>query len=133
MKIVIGAFSHPIDVMNLEFEKRNIPDFIPRLLFGYMRLRFGIDFDKIAPVKNIRQSNMDIFLIHGDQDETIPSSMTLRPSCAMGKGRRSRGLAPLQVLACGLSLVRGIATATPIRDFGKKWGAFLQVTLSVPK
>ncbi len=69
--ITVGAFSHPIDVMKLEFQKK-IPDFIPWLFFGYMRLRFGIDFDKIAPVNNISQSNADIFLIHGDKDETIP-------------------------------------------------------------
>lgn len=70
--ITVGALSHPIDVMTLEFQKRNIPNFIPRLLFGYMRLRFGIDFDEIAPVNNIAQANADILLIHGDEDETIP-------------------------------------------------------------
>ena len=70
--ITVGALSHPIDVMTLEFQKRNIPIFVPRLLFGYMRLRFGIDFDEIAPVNNIAQADADIFLIHGDEDETIP-------------------------------------------------------------
>jgi len=70
--ITVGAFSHPIDVMKLEFQKKQIPEFISWLLFNYMRLRFGMDFDKIAPVNNIAQANAHIFLIHGDQDETIP-------------------------------------------------------------
>ena len=70
--ITVGALSHPIDVMKLEFNKRNVPDFIPWLLFRYMRLRFGINFDKIAPVNNIPNANANILLIHGDEDETIP-------------------------------------------------------------
>ncbi len=37
-----------------------------------MRLRFRLDFDKIAPVKNIAQAEAAILLIHGDEDETVP-------------------------------------------------------------
>ena len=70
--ITVGALSDPIEVMKLEFQNRNIPDIIPWLLFGYMRLRFGLDFDKIAPVNNIPNASADILLIHGDEDETIP-------------------------------------------------------------
>jgi len=70
--ITVGAMSHPIDVMKLEFQKRNIPDFIPWLLFGYIQLRFGINFNNIAPVNQIPKTNADILLIHGDEDETIP-------------------------------------------------------------
>jgi pimeloyl-ACP methyl ester carboxylesterase len=75
--ITVGAFSHPIDVMKLEFQKKKVPNFIPWLIFRYMRLRFGLDFDKIAPVNNIAQANAHIFLIHGDQDETIPLAQGL--------------------------------------------------------
>jgi len=70
--ITVGALSHPKEVMKLEFQKRNIPNFIPLLLFGYMRLRFGLNFDKIAPINNIPNANAQILLIHGDKDETIP-------------------------------------------------------------
>jgi len=72
--VTVGAFSHPIEVMKLEFVKRNIPDFISSLLLGYTHLRFGIDFEKIAPVNKINLSNADILLIHGNKDETIPLS-----------------------------------------------------------
>lgn len=70
--ITVGALSHPKEVMKLEFQKRKIPNFIPHLLFGYMRLRFRLNFDKIAPVKNIPNADAQILLIHGDKDETIP-------------------------------------------------------------
>jgi pimeloyl-ACP methyl ester carboxylesterase len=70
--ITVGALSHPDEVMKLEFQKKHIPNFIPWILFRYIRLRFGIDFDKIAPVNNISQVNADILLIHGDEDATIP-------------------------------------------------------------
>ncbi len=68
----IAALSHPIEVMNLEFQKRNIPTVISRLHFGYMQLRFGLDFDRIAPVNNIPHADAHILLIHGDEDLTIP-------------------------------------------------------------
>ena len=58
--ITVGALSHPMDVMKLEFQKRNIPNFIPRWLFRYIQLRFGIDFNRIAPVNNISRANADI-------------------------------------------------------------------------
>jgi pimeloyl-ACP methyl ester carboxylesterase len=70
--ITVGALSHPIEVMQLEFKKRDIPNFIPWLFFRYMRLRFGIDFNRIAPVNNIPRADADILLIHGDKDDTIP-------------------------------------------------------------
>ena len=61
-----------MDVMKLEFQKRNIPNFIPQWLFRYIKLRFGIDFNRIAPVNNILHANADILLIHGSEDATIP-------------------------------------------------------------
>ena len=70
--ITVGALSHPMDVMELEFQKRNIPNFIPQWLFRYIKLRFGIDFNRIAPVNNILHANADILLIHGSEDTTIP-------------------------------------------------------------
>jgi len=71
--ITVGAFSHPIEVMKLGFQEKHIPH-IPFgwLLFKYMRLRFGLDFDKIAPINNIPSTHANIFLIHGDQDSTVP-------------------------------------------------------------
>ncbi len=69
--VTVGAISHPVRVMQAAFEKQHVPTVVGNFLLGYMRLRFGLDFDAIAPVNNIRRSQASILLIHGDQDETI--------------------------------------------------------------
>ena len=71
--ITIGAFSHPIDVMKWDLQKKHIPHLpFGWFLFNYMRLRLGMDFNKIAPINNIQKVAADIFLIHGEQDTTTP-------------------------------------------------------------
>lgn len=70
--ITVGALSHPVEVMNMEFQKRKIPGVIPKFLFRYIKFRFGIDFNKIAPVNNIHNVDADILLVHGDKDVTVP-------------------------------------------------------------
>lgn len=71
--ITVGAFSHPVEVMKLGFQEKHIP-YIPFgwMLFKYMRYRFNLDFDKIAPVNNIHNAHADILLVHGEQDSTVP-------------------------------------------------------------
>ena len=70
--ITVGAISHPVEVMNFEFQKRRVPAFVARILLTYMRFRFRLNFDKIAPVNNISNAEAEIFLIHGDDDKTVP-------------------------------------------------------------
>ena len=70
--VTVGAMSHPIKVMRRQFEEQHIPQFVGTLLFGYMRLRHGLDFEKIAPENHIRNTEAEIMLIHGENDETIP-------------------------------------------------------------
>ena len=72
--ITVGALSHPVKVMSAQFEERHIPQFVASFLFGYMRLRYGIDFNKIAPVNLIPDAKAEMFLIHGEHDKTIPLS-----------------------------------------------------------
>ena len=75
--ITVGALSHPIKVMRAHFDERHIPQFIGSFLFAYMRLRYGLDFNKIAPVNHIPNAKAEIFLIHGENDETqLPSQKT---------------------------------------------------------
>jgi len=71
--ITVGAFSHPVEVMKLGFQEKHIP-YIPFgwLFFKYMRFRFRLNFNKIAPINNIHNTRADILLIHGDQDLTVP-------------------------------------------------------------
>jgi len=70
--ITVGAISHPVEVMNFEFQKRRVPPFVAATLLTYMRFRFRLDFDKIAPVNNIPNAEAEIFIIHGNDDKTVP-------------------------------------------------------------
>jgi len=117
--VTIGALSHPKEVMNLEFQKRKIPAFIASFLFGYMKLRFGINFDKIAPINNIRHAEANILLIHGDEDETIPLAQG-QSLAAAGNAKKSQ-----------LWIVpgKGHSDCDSHPQFWEKVGAFLQVTL----
>jgi pimeloyl-ACP methyl ester carboxylesterase len=70
--VTVGAISHPVAVMRYGFERKGIPDFIGSLLLGYMRLRYRLDFEKIAPLTHIPRAEGKILLIHGDQDDVVP-------------------------------------------------------------
>jgi len=121
--VTIGALSHPKEVMNLEFQKRNIPAFIASFLFGYMKLRFGINFEKIAPVNNIPHADAHILLIHGEQDETIP--------LAQGQALAAAGNAEKSQL--WIVPEKGHSDCDSHPQFWEKVGAFLQATLPVSK
>ena len=70
--ITVGAIAHPIELMQAHFAERNIPGFIAASLFVYMRLRYGIDYERIAPINHIPNAEGTILLIHGKDDETVP-------------------------------------------------------------
>lgn len=119
--ITVGAFSHPIEVMKLEFQKRKVPYFISRFLFGYIQLRHGINFDTIAPVNNIPQSNAEIFLIHGTEDETIPLTQ--------GQSLVDAGK-PAQTQLWAIA-GKGHSDCNTHPQFWKKVSAFLERTLPI--
>lgn len=71
----IGAFSHPIQVMKQELNSRHIPYYpFAWLFFKYWGKRANLDYDKIAPVNNIRNVKGDILLIHSRDDRIVPVS-----------------------------------------------------------
>ena len=71
--VTIGAFSHPKKVMSDEFKKRKIPYYpFVWIILKYIEFRIGAKFDDIAPSTNIIKSNANIFLIHGNDDITVP-------------------------------------------------------------
>ena len=122
-EITVGAISHPIDVMMLEFQKRNIRNFIPRLLFGYMRLCFRINFDKTAPINNISNANADILLIHGKEDETIPIEQGQALAKAGNPAKNRLWIVP----------GKGHSNCNTHPQFWRNVGAFLQATLFTEK
>lgn len=72
--VTVGAIGHPLELMKAHFEQRNLPGFFAASLFLYMRLRYGIDYEKIAPVNNISNADGQVLIIHGENDETVPLS-----------------------------------------------------------
>ena len=119
--ITVGAISHPVEVMKLEFQKRKPPNLIPWLLFQYMRLRFGLDFEKIAPVNNISHANADILLIQGAEDTTVP--------LAQGQALAAAGDAERTHLWIVSGKGHSDCNAHP--QFWEKVHAFLQETLPI--
>jgi uncharacterized protein len=119
--VTIGALSHPKDVMSVEFQKRNIPAFIASFLFGYMQLRFGINFNKIAPLNNIPHADADILLIHGGKDETI----------SLAQGQALAGAGNAKKTQLWIVPGKGHSDCDSHPQFWEKVGAFLQTTLPV--
>jgi len=117
--ITVGAISHPVALMKYEFSKRHVPAFAASFMLAYMRWRYGLDFDTIAPLNNIFKSNADFLLIHGDHDETVPLAQAQVLSAA-GKPEKTR-----------LWIVpdKGHSDCNTHPQFWKKVGAFLQETL----
>ncbi len=72
--VTVGALSHPITVMRKQFEKKKVPQAAGTFLFGFLRIRYGLDFNRIAPINLISQAKAKIFLIHGENDKTIALS-----------------------------------------------------------
>lgn len=117
--VTIGALSHPKEVMNVEFQKRRIPGLLASFLLGYIKFRFGIDFDEIAPVNNIRHAEANILLIHGDEDETIPLAQGQSLAAAGNPEKSQLWVVP----------GKGHSDCDSHPQFWEKVGAFLQVTL----
>lgn len=70
--ITIGAISHPVALMKYEFNKRHVPGFLASFLLDYMRRRYGLDFDAIAPLNNLPKAEANFLIIHGENDQTVP-------------------------------------------------------------
>lgn len=118
--VTVGALSNPIKVMRAQLEERHIPQFVGTFLFGYMRLRFGFDFDKIAPVNHIPNAKADILLIHGENDETI-SLEQAKDLLAANPGNAQLWIVP----------EKGHSNCHFHPQFWKKVGAFLDKKLPI--
>jgi pimeloyl-ACP methyl ester carboxylesterase len=84
-----------------------------------MQLRFGIDFNKIAPVNNIPHADADILLIHGDEDDTIP----------LAQGQALAGAGNAEKTQLWIVPGKGHSDCDSHPQFWEKVEAFLQVTL----
>lgn len=121
--ITVGAISHPVALMKYEFSKRHVPEFLASFLLNYMRRRYGLDFDAIAPLNNIPRAEADFLIIHGANDQTVPLAQG-QALAAAGKPDRTR-----------LWIVpeKGHSDCHIHPQFWEKVGSFLQETIPVPQ
>ena len=120
--VTVGAMSHPIKVMREQFEEKRIPQFVGTLLFGYMRFRHGLDFDKIAPENHIANTEAEIMLVHGENDETIPLEQA-EDLCAANPEKTRLWVVPK----------KGHSDCHYHPEFWEKVGAFLGENLPIEK
>ncbi len=92
--VAVGAVAHPIWTMLPEFRKRGIPEGIARALFKFMEWRYGLNFERIAPVNNIASARARFLLIHGDEDKTIPLEHGKRMYAAAPAGQAELWVVP---------------------------------------
>ncbi len=116
--VTVGAISHPTELMKTHFAQRHIPGFIVAALFLYMRLRYGIDYEKIAPLNHIPNAEGKILIVHGENDETVPLT-------------QGRALAAANPTSARLWVVpaKGHSDCHFAPDFWEKMDAFLDENL----
>ncbi len=118
--ITVGAISHPVELMKGEFRKRRVPGVAALFLLAYMQRRFGLDFDAIAPLRNIAKSSAEFLLIHGERDETVPLEQAQALLAAGKPEKTSLWIVP----------GKGHSDCNTHLQFWGKVGVFLRETLS---
>ena len=71
--ITVGAFADPYEIMRAQMASYRIPfNPVGKFIFWYLERKVGFKFHDIAPEKHISKSGARFFLIHGEDDKTIP-------------------------------------------------------------
>ncbi len=92
--VTVGAVTHPVWTMLPEFRKRRIPTGVARAMFKFMELRYGMNFERIAPVNNIARAQARFLLVHGEEDATIPLEHGRRLHAAAPPGQAQLWVVP---------------------------------------
>ena len=70
--LTVGAIAHPLEVMRMSFDHKGIPYFpLVWMFFKYLEMRYGIRFNRIAPLRHIGKVQAPVFLIHGEKDDIV--------------------------------------------------------------
>ena len=74
-----SGYADLTDVIKSEFGKRsNLPRFfIPVILF-LARTIYNVDFTAVKPIEAVRETDIPVFIIHGQQDEMVPVAHAYR-------------------------------------------------------
>ena len=69
--VTVGAPAHPVDVMQHEFKKHHLPQFIHWLILKQIEIKIGVKYEEFAPVNNIAKAKASFMVIHGEDDEVV--------------------------------------------------------------
>jgi len=115
--ISVAAFAHPVELMRRQMRSYHIPYFpLGWLVLRFIERTIKADFDDIAPCNSIRQATCPVLLVHGEEDERVPSADALRIHANSRKGR------------CGLLMLPNTRhdSTNAISTYGASLVAFLQ-------
>ena len=82
--VSVGAFAHPRDITERDLRGRGVPSWLLPAIIAYVEHMVGVPFDEIAPETHIVSIPGPTLLIHGEQDEVIPTDQALRLAKAGG-------------------------------------------------
>jgi len=72
--VSVSAFAHPDALMRGEVARLKLPEFLVKMVLGYVQWKIGHSFDDIAPMNTICHITCPVLLSHGDVDQVIPYS-----------------------------------------------------------
>lgn len=72
--VSVAAFAHPADLMRRQMRSHHVP-YVPVgwLVLKYIERIIGFRFNDIAPSSTIRLVGCPVLLVHGKEDERVPS------------------------------------------------------------
>jgi len=68
-----SAYADIVSIIESEFSKRsNLPKFFIPIILSIAKKIYEIDFTAIKPEEAVREIPVPVFIIHGEQDDTVP-------------------------------------------------------------
>jgi len=68
-----SAYADIVSIIESEFSKRsNLPKFFIPIILSIAKNIYEIDFTAIKPEEAVREIPVPVFIIHGEQDDTVP-------------------------------------------------------------
>ena len=68
-----SGYADLTDIIKSEFGKRSrLPRFFIPLILSVAKVMYDIDFAAVKPIEALQQTNIPVFIIHGEQDDMVP-------------------------------------------------------------
>jgi dipeptidyl aminopeptidase/acylaminoacyl peptidase len=68
-----SGYADLTDIIRSEFDKRsNLPLFFIPLILYMAKISYDVDFTAVKPIQAVQQTDIPLFIIHGERDDTVP-------------------------------------------------------------